>query len=144
MSCSKLKLLNVYKRISMNFQFVVIISSLKKELLFWISSSQGYNMYFVFSLMVICGKCNSVSGEEIFFKIWKVDRQTTVQWVIGNVNLNNRLNHKENYKCQIYLIYIIIIINHHRNAAVTWLEYCRYGVKPKTINQSINHWNDYA
>ena len=22
-------------------------------------------------------------------------------------------------------------------AAVTWLEYCRYGVKPKTVNQSI-------
>ena len=23
-------------------------------------------------------------------------------------------------------------------AAVIWLEYCRYGIKPKTINQSIN------
>ena len=26
-------------------------------------------------------------------------------------------------------------------SAVTLLEYCRYGVKPKTIIQSINHLN---
>ena len=27
--------------------------------------------------------------------------------------------------------------------AVTWLEYCRYGVKYKTINQSINQSNSF-
>ena len=44
----------------------------------------------------------------------------------------------------LYFIYISYSLNyricHSRHyATVTWLEYCRYGLKPKTINQSDSH-----
>ena len=33
-------------------------------------------------------------------------------------------------------MYILFISPYQNSAAITWLEYCRYGVKPKIINQS--------